>query len=94
LWIGRDDFEIAARPERQQSVLCSSAWMDTAKRGANSATLLDEPDAAVKIVATKKNVIEESGHLIRSPGKFGHGKRGGCDREKRSAGIHPRTSLQ
>ena len=61
--IGRDNLEIAARPEREQSVLRASTGVDAPKRGANAAVLFNERDAALEIAAAEKKVIEQCRNL-------------------------------
>ena len=61
LRIGRDDFEIAIRAEREQRVARARAGMDSAERGANAGALFDKLDACVEVGASDQNMIEQFG---------------------------------
>src|SRR6267154_854201 len=51
--IGRNNFQIAALAERQQSVTSATARMDTAERGAHAGTLLHEVDPMIQVVTSE-----------------------------------------
>ena len=57
--IGRNHFEIAALAEGKQRVARATTRMNTAKRSAYAGMLLDKVDAAIQVVTTKENVIEQ-----------------------------------
>jgi hypothetical protein len=64
LRIGRDDFEVSASTEREKRVLRAAARVNSAEGSANTSVLFDESDAALKIVAAEKDVIEHRWHLV------------------------------
>ena len=95
--VGGDDFKILPRAERQKRVLGAAPRMDAAKHRANARALLDEGDAAVKIVAAKKDVIKQCRHLIRGPTECWPSKSASGEAEKgpaRNKSQHWRLHLR
>jgi hypothetical protein len=53
--------------ERKKGVSRAATWVDAAQHGADTRTFFDKGDAAIKIIATEDDVIEQRGEFFRCP---------------------------
>jgi len=64
LGVGRDDFEIAAGAEGQESVASAAAGVNTAKGSLDASEMFDEGDADFEGLRAEEDVVEHGRHLI------------------------------
>src|SRR5579864_8271927 len=69
LWIGRDDFQVAALAQGKKGVAGTASRMYAAEDRMHPAALLHPVDTLVKIIGAEKDVVEinrNAGHIVGS----------------------------
>jgi hypothetical protein len=89
LRIGRNDLEIVALSERNQTIACAAAGVDSAQRGSDTRAFLDKGNAAIEVAAPEKDMIKQSREFIRRPGEGWRKNRTSGYGKKESARNHP-----